>query len=83
MGILLAFIAGIGSLANFMTVQNQFLQIVLTILSVLSMIFYQGRRSRKSYNFDGTRIFTLGFSICVLSFMGSASILAGFMLHLV
>lgn len=82
MGILLALIAGAGSLGNFMSLQNTPLQVGLTILSLLGMIAYRGRRSRPSYNHDGTRIFTFGFSLCFVAFLGSAAVLLAFVLHL-
>ena len=82
MGILLALIAGAGSIGNFMSLQNTPLQVILTVLSLIAMVVYRGRRSRASYQHDGTRIFTLGFSICFIAFLGSAAILLAFVMHL-
>ncbi|MFC4652099.1 hypothetical protein ACFO26_04185 [Lactococcus nasutitermitis] len=82
MGILLALIAGVASLGNYMYLSNTALQIVLTVLSIVSMAIYGGRRTRKSYAHDGTRIFTFGFAICFVAFIGSAAILLAYLLHL-
>ncbi|CAM3144311.1 hypothetical protein GHI93_08845 [Lactococcus hircilactis] len=83
MAILLALLAGLGSLVNFMFLSNHVLQGFFTVLSVLSMVFYRGKRSVKSYNRDGTRLMTIGFAICFVSFLGSAAILLGDVLHLI
>ncbi len=82
MGILLAILAGVGSILNLTMWLNEPIQIALTILSVLSMIVYKGKRTQKSYNYDGTRMFTFRFAICFMSFLGSGGILVGLLLHL-
>ncbi|AYG00678.1 hypothetical protein [Lactococcus allomyrinae] len=83
MGILFALVAGAGSILNFMTINNVIIQSVLTTLSVLSMIFYGGKRTRKAY-YSGyaQNYFTFGFVICFISFLGAGSILLGLLLHL-
>ncbi|MDU7040266.1 MAG: hypothetical protein E6346_13175, partial [Lactococcus lactis] len=67
MGILLAILAGGGSLLNFMYGQNQLIQYLLTALSVISLFVYRGKRTRKSYQNIGVSIFTIRFAICVIS----------------
>ncbi|EIT67434.1 Hypothetical protein Y7C_91182 [Lactococcus garvieae IPLA 31405] len=51
------------------------MQFIFTLLSLSSLFAYKGKRTRRSYEGDGTSIFTLGFALCFLSFIGSASIL--------
>ncbi|WP_081015735.1 hypothetical protein [Lactococcus garvieae] len=76
MGMILAFLGGGLSLLNFSLEWRSLpLQVVFTIISLLSMIIYNGKKTRKSYAGDGTRIFTFGFAVCFISFIGSASIL--------
>ncbi|MFK4974401.1 hypothetical protein [Lactococcus garvieae] len=76
MGLLLAFLGGGLSLLNFSAEwQSLPMQFIFTLLSLSSMFVYKGKRTRKSYEGDGTSIFTLGFALCFLSFIGSASIL--------
>lgn len=82
MGILLTILAGGGSLLNFMYGQNQLIQYLLTALSVISLFVYRGKRTRKSYQNIGVSIFTIRFAICVISFVGSGSILLAFLFHL-
>ncbi|WP_276420672.1 hypothetical protein [Lactococcus garvieae] len=76
MGLLLAFLGGGLSLLNFSAEwQSLLMQFIFTLLSLSSLFAYKGKRIRRSYEGDGTSIFTLGFALCFLSFIGSASIL--------
>lgn len=76
MGLLLAFLGGGLSLLNFSAEwQSLPMQFIFTLLSLSSLFVYKGKRTRRSYEGDGTSIFTLGFVLCFLSFIGSASIL--------
>lgn len=77
MAVLIALIAGIGSLIN-ISLLNEiiWLQVIFTILAWLALFSYRGKKSVKSYNGDGTRLFTLGFGICLLAVLGSSLILA-------
>lgn len=79
---LIAILVGICSIANLIFLLSTPVQIVLTVLSVLTMLFYGGKRSVRSYNDVGTRLFTFGFLIYFVSFLGSATILLVFLLHL-
>jgi len=82
MAILLAILAGLASIANFMYLSNTVLQVGLTVLAFSTLFLYRGRRTRRSYTDDGTRLFTLGFAICFVSFIGSGAILVAYILHL-
>ena len=76
MGLLLAFLGGGLSLLNFSAEwQSLPMQFIFTLLSLSSLFVYKGKRTRRSYEGDGTSIFTLGFALCFLSFIGSAYIL--------
>lgn len=76
MGLLLAFLGGGLSLLNFSAEwQSLPMQFIFTLLSLSSLFVYKGKRTRRFYEGDGTSIFTLGFALCFLSFIGSASIL--------
>ncbi|GAB2025660.1 hypothetical protein OfM1_17320 [Lactovum odontotermitis] len=76
MSVLLALIAGIGSLANiYFLGEIVWLQWILTLLAWIALFSYRGRKSVKSYNGDGTKLFTLRFAICILAVLGSTLIL--------
>ena len=78
MGILLAIIVGVASILNLM-----YGQYLLTVLSVISLIIYRGKRTKRvHYNGYGQNYFTIGFTICILSFVGTVGILIGFLFHL-
>lgn len=47
MGILLAIIVGVASILNLMYGQNQPIQYLLTVLSVISLIIYRGKRTKR------------------------------------
>lgn len=83
MGILLAIILGVASILNLMYGQNQPIQYLLTVLSVICLIIYRGKRTKRvHYNGYGQNYFTIGFTICILSFVGTVGILIGFLFHL-
>ena len=46
MGILLAIIVGVASILNLMYGQNQPIQYLLTVLSVISLIIYRGKKNQ-------------------------------------
>ncbi|MDR2976502.1 MAG: hypothetical protein LBV19_04245 [Streptococcaceae bacterium] len=76
MSVLLALIAGIGSLANiYFLGEIIWLQWILTLLAWFALLTYRGRKSVKSYTGDGTRLMTIRFAICFLAVLGSTLIL--------
>lgn len=76
MAIILALIAGIGSILNLYFFGGELiLQIFLTLMALAALPLYQGTRTRSSYNHDGTRIYTFGFAIVMLAIVGSVLIL--------
>ena len=52
MGILLAIIVGVASILNLMYGQNQPIQYLLTVLSVISLIIYRGKRTKRELFYD-------------------------------
>jgi NO-binding membrane sensor protein with MHYT domain len=74
-GVLIAVVAGIAGLVNFATANSLVVGIFASLLALLGVILYRGRRSRASYQRNGTRIFTLSFAICVISLVGNLAIL--------
>ena len=81
-GISLALLAALGTLANYMYLSSSPLQVVLTVAAFLSMILYSGRKTRPSYTTVGLRIMTFAFAVCFVSFLGSAGLLLAYLLHL-
>ena len=80
--VLLAILAGAAALWNFGSLQSSPLAILTLIVSILAIVSYRGKRSRKSYQMDGTRIFTLSFAICFVSLIGNLSVAVAIILHL-
>lgn len=74
---LLALLSAAGTVINFVAIKSFWLQVLVVAIAVLSMIVYRGGRTRKSYEHDGTRIFTLRFAFNVLCFMGALGLLIG------
>lgn len=56
MGILLAIIVGVASILNLMYGQNQLIQYLLTVLSVISLIIYRGKELKGFIIMDMVRI---------------------------
>ncbi len=56
MGILLAIIVGVASILNLMYGQNQPIQYLLTVLSVISLIIYRGKRTKRVHIMAMVRI---------------------------
>lgn len=81
MGLLLAFLGGGLSLLNF-SAEWRFLslQLIFTLLSLSSMFAYKGKRTRRSYEGDGTSIFTFGFAL-VFPFIYRISIDSSGLIH--
>jgi len=74
LGILFALLGGIGSLYNYGALNNLLLQFVFTIISLLSLFVYHGKKMRPSYTAWGVKYFTVGYVICIISFIGSAAV---------
>ncbi|KZK37645.1 hypothetical protein ACWOAN_03745 [Lactococcus taiwanensis] len=76
MAVLLALISGIGSLLNLYLLDGQLLlQGLLTLLAWVALFTFRGKKSRSSYEHDGTRIFTFRFALILLAVLGSSLIL--------
>ncbi|MCU5753689.1 hypothetical protein [Lactococcus lactis] len=56
MGILLAIVVGVASILNLMYGQNQPIQYLLTVLSVISLIIYSGKRTKRVHIMAMVRI---------------------------
>ncbi|WP_270224607.1 hypothetical protein [Lactococcus lactis] len=56
MGILLAIVVGVASILNLMYGQNQPIQYLLTVLSVISLIIYRGKRTKRVHIMAMVRI---------------------------
>jgi len=74
LGILFAFFGGTGSLYNYGFLNNLFLQFIFTIISLLSLFIYHGKKMSPSYTAWGVKYFTIGYAICIISFIGSATV---------
>ncbi|RZI48860.1 hypothetical protein [Lactococcus kimchii] len=76
MAVLIALIAGIGSLLNLYLWDAQlFVQIILTILAWIALFTYHGTKSVRSYERNGTRLFTIRFALILLAVVGASLIL--------
>ncbi|MCL2676466.1 MAG: hypothetical protein FWF42_03065 [Streptococcaceae bacterium] len=82
MAIILSLIVGVLSALNITFWANTILQVIVTLVSLISLFIYRGRRTVASYKNNGTRQFTFGFAFCWVIFFASASILLAFLLHL-
>jgi hypothetical protein len=88
MGLVLAIISGVAAGANYYFYQGNsggvvtvqiVIEGILTVLSILSMVFYRHKRTVRS-PIPGVRWFTFGFVICIIAFLGCASILLAMLL---
>lgn len=87
--LLLGLLAGLGTFFNYFAVTANYypllfaivLQIILFLLATFSLIRYQGRRLRPSYDRAGYSIWTFSFAIILLSFIGNLAVLAVLLLN--
>ncbi|WP_078806873.1 hypothetical protein [Pilibacter termitis] len=84
MAVLLAILAGIGSFFIYSFWQVPELlgnlglfiaQIVMFLFALVAVFSYKGKRFSKMYFLDNTHVFTIRFLICLISLLGSGSIL--------
>jgi tetrahydromethanopterin S-methyltransferase subunit D len=82
LGLILAILAGIVGIFNYATANNLATVILSSIMSLLGMILFYGRRLRPSYKLNGTYIFTFPFALILISLIGNLAILATHLLGL-
>lgn len=87
--ILLAFLTGISSLYLYSLVYQGtialtlglIIQAILLLLTLIAIFSYKGKRTTRSYDGGGYRIWTLRFGIIVLSTLGNVSIFVLYLLN--
>ena len=58
-------------------------QVVLFIITFIILISYKGKKTRPSYTNVFVKIFTIRYSVLILSFLGNLSILAVLILNFI
>jgi hypothetical protein len=92
MSLVFAIVSGVAAGVNYYFFQENtgsivtvqiVIQGILLVLSILSLVLYRWRRTRPAPgSFGMRRYFTFGFVICILAFLGCASIFVAMFLGL-